>query len=166
MIQPRRSFPAIALLAALAGCAQDGVSPLWQEALVAPAGAPTALVAPGQYLNIIEEYVDAAGNGVMVAEYPAGAYSLPNGDFGSVASVTIKTVSPTVPTGATSSPCITSTIQRIETIAGWTSSVKKPGGCDKEIIVALDNRATGQRVVPVPLRARQDAHRQRDRPLS
>jgi hypothetical protein len=79
----------------------------------------------------------------MITEYAAGIYTQPDGVSGSVASVTVKTVVPA--TSGTSGTCITSTIVSVETTPGWRAEVKKPGGCDKEIVVALTNAATGQR---------------------
>ena len=129
-------------LATLAGCAADPTAP---AAAPAPAARPSLLLTAGEGMRILAEYVDAAGNRVMVAEYAAGTYVLADGTGGSVASVTIKTVIPPLVAGSTSAPCITSTIQKVETIAGWTYAIKKSGGCDKEIVVGLDNASTGQR---------------------
>ena len=61
----------------------------------------------------------------------------------SVASVTIKTVAPL---GVGSSTyCITSTIEKVETIPGWTYQIKKAGGCNAEIRVGLENPTTKQK---------------------
>ena len=79
----------------------------------------------------------------MVTEFAAGTYTLPDGTSASVGSVTVKTVVPG--TGPTSGSCITSTVVSTETTDGWTATVKKPGGCDKEIVVQFENAATGQK---------------------
>jgi hypothetical protein len=128
------------LAAALAACSGDIVAP--DSALRAPS-TPHALLASGEFSRTITDTTDAAGNHVMVTEYAAGIYTQPDGVSGSIGSVTIKTVIPA--TGDVSGSCITSTVVSTETTPGWTATVKKPGGCDKEIVVLFENAATGQK---------------------
>jgi hypothetical protein len=135
-----RHIPVLLLAALLAACTGDAVTP---DAGGRSPETPQLLLAPGESFRTIADSTDAAGNLVMVNEYAAGIYTQPDGVSGSVASVTVKTVVPA--TSGTSGTCITSTIVGIETTPGWTATVKKPGGCDKEIVVALANAATGQR---------------------
>jgi hypothetical protein len=137
---PIRRLSLLLLTAALAGCGQDA-GPTAPEAL-APAGASARMLAPGEGLRILEQYIDAAGNSVLIAEYGAGGFAADDPRIGPVATITIKTVAPPLVAGSTSAPCITSTIVKIEKLAGWTTTVKKPGGCDKEIVVDLENATT------------------------
>jgi hypothetical protein len=142
MRTPFRHVLTAACLAALAGCSADVAAP---DAVAPTASRPSLLLAAGEGVRIISDTTDAAGTTTMVGEYAAGVYTLPDGTGGSVASVTIKTVIPGLASGSSSEPCITSSIVTVETTSGWKSSVKKPGGCDKEIVVALENAATRQR---------------------
>ncbi|MEO8621695.1 MAG: hypothetical protein ABI625_11555 [bacterium] len=130
-------------LAILGACAQDMPTAPRSPSLAAPSS-PAALLGPDEAVRIISMVTDAFGNTVMVAEYAAGVYLDPTTPA-AVASVTIKTSIPSVSSGSTKTPCITSTIVSIETTAGWTSSVRKPGGCDKPIEVALDNLSLNQK---------------------
>jgi hypothetical protein len=139
-----RRLPAVLLLAALAACGQDASGPVAPEAQPAPGATPSFLLAPGEGVRTISDTTDAAGNQVVVAEYAAGVYYQPDGEMASVASVVIKTVIPTLPSGSSKEPCITSTVQAVETTPGWTSKIKKSGGCDEEIVVELSNRSTDQ----------------------
>jgi hypothetical protein len=135
---------AVASIAALAACQSDVVGP--SRPIVA-AESPSLLVAPGEGMRTIQDTVDAAGNTVMVVEYAAGTYvSADSPEGNSVASVTIRTVIPRISTGS-SGACITSTIEKVETIPGWTASIKKPGGCDKTIEVSLENTTARQKAV-------------------
>lgn len=135
-------FVPLALVAFLAACSQDTTAPR-TSSIAAPTSA-AALLNPGEGMNIISQESDAFGNFVMIAEYGAGVYQSDTTGF-LAGSVTIKTVVPQVSSGTTKMPCITSTIVRVDTQAGWTSSVKKPGGCDKEIQVQLENKSLKQR---------------------
>ena len=138
-----RHLAATATLAtALAACASDPVAP---AGALAPAATPAFLLADDESFRVISDTVDAAGNQIQIAELAAGALYLADGTYTSVASVTIKSVIPQVAAGSSSGPCITSTIQKVDTRAGWSYAIKKPGGCDKEIIVDLENRTTRQR---------------------
>jgi hypothetical protein len=106
------------------------------------------MLGPGEGIRTIQDTVDAAGNTIMIAEYPAGTYFPVDGsEGGSVASVTIRTFIPWSLNSGSSGTCITSTIQRVETTPGWTASIKKPGGCDKTIEVQLENKSTRQKAV-------------------
>ena len=62
-----------------------------------------------------------------------------------VASVTIKMIAPVGVSGIESSYCITSTIEKVEVTPGWRYQIKKPGGCNAEIRVGLENPATKQK---------------------
>jgi len=128
------------LAATLAACGRDAVAP--QLTGRSPVSAPSLLLAPGEFNRTIVDSTDSAGNHVTVTEWAAGIYTQSDGVTASVASVTVKTVVP--PTNGSGS-CITSTVVSTETTAGWTATVKKPGGCDKEIVVALENDTTNQK---------------------
>lgn len=134
-----------AVAASLAACGdRDVVAP--GPTGLTPAVAPHRLLAPGEWSRTVVDSSDAAGNHVMISEFAAGLYTQPDGVSASVGSVTVRTYIPAAGAGA-SGYCITSTIVGVETTAGWTASIKKPGGCDKEIAVELSNRATGQKAV-------------------
>jgi hypothetical protein len=134
-----RSLLALVAVAALSACAGDAVSP---AAAPAPR-APSLLLGADEGMRVLSDSTDAYGNTIMVAEYAAGVYATPG--TAPVASVTIRTFIPALSSGSSSEPCITSTIDKIETTTGWTASVKKPGGCDKEIVVGLENRSRNQK---------------------
>ena len=134
-----RTIPVLFLAAALAACSGDVVAPTGSaESPVAPA----ALLGPNEFSRPIVDSTDAGGNLVSVTEFAAGVYTDPTGVSGSVASVTIRTVTPANPS---SGSCITSTVLSTETTSGWKATVKKSGGCDKEIVVALENSSTRQK---------------------
>lgn len=133
----------LALALFLGACSPDANGPAAPSAALL-AATPSALVAPNENMAILSDTTDAAGNHVMIAEYAAGTYFPDDTTGKSVASVTIKTVVPGVASGSSSMPCITSTVLKTETTPGWTASVKKPGGCDKEIVVLLSNKSTKQ----------------------
>jgi hypothetical protein len=135
-------FIPLALAALLAACSQDTTAP--SSSSIAAPSAAAALLGPGEGLRIISEETDAFGNTTMIAEYAAGVYQSDTTGF-MAGSVTIKTVIPQSSAGSSKSPCITSSIVRVETQTGWTSSVKKPGGCDKPIEVQLENKSLKQR---------------------
>ena len=132
----------LALAALLAACA-DTTAPAPAPALHS-SDRPTALLAAGEGVRIITDSTDARGNTTMIAEYAAGVY-LDQPDAPAIGSVVIKTVIPAIVSGSTKTPCITSTIVRTETVEGWTASVKKPGGCDKDIQVQFENASLKQR---------------------
>ena len=138
---PRRSLAGLAGLAVLAACGRDPVAP--HAAALAPASAPAFLLAPGEWSRTLVDSTDAQGTHVFVTEYAAGVYADPT--RAPAASVTIRTVIPATAGGPKSKACITSTIDHLDTQLGWAATVKKPGGCDKEIGVALANAATGER---------------------
>ena len=144
---PRHLLSATALVL-LAACQRDVVAPVATgpaAVALAPSATPAHLLTTDEYIRILVDSTDARGNHVMVAEYPAGIETLADGSSRYVASIVVRSFMPAAPSGSSSGACITSTIDRMETLAGWTTSVKKPGGCDKEIVVALENRTTGQR---------------------
>ena len=128
------------LAATLAACSRDTVAP--ELAARAPLVAPSLLLAPGEFNRTLVDSTDSAGNHITIAEWAAGIYTQPDGVTGSVASVTVKTVVP--PTNGSGS-CITSTVISIDTTPGWRATVRKPGGCDKEIVVGLENDTTNQK---------------------
>jgi hypothetical protein len=138
MRTPLRVLLGLVLAGSLAACSADAVGPT--EAAAPATLKPSFLLAPGEGLKILADYVDAAGNHVMIAEY--GAAAPPDGDY--LASVTIKTVIPA--SGPISGACITSTIQKVDVTPGLSFSIKKPGGCDKEIAVSFRTR-TGERAL-------------------
>ena len=142
-----RRLAFFAALTTLAACAAEPLAPAANDQAGSVAAlTPSFLLSPEESQRTIADSTDAPGNHVMVVEYAAGTYTLADGTGGSVASVTIKTVIPFSPLGTSSSgACITSTVQAVDATPGWTASVKKPGGCDREIVVSLENRATGQR---------------------
>jgi hypothetical protein len=131
----------LAAVASLAACGRDVTSPDAARSLVP--SAPAALLGVNEWTRTISDSTDAFGNLTTVGEYAAGTYTLPNGDVASVGSVTIRTVMPFTVTSSKS--CITSTIVSVETTAGWTSSVKKSGGCNQEIAVQFENKSTKKR---------------------
>ena len=135
-----RTAVVVFLAATAAACGRDAVAP--ELAQRAPIVGPSLLLAPGEFNSTIIDSTDAAGNHVTVTEWAAGTYTQPDGVSASVASVTVKTVVP--PTNGSGS-CITSTVVSTDTTPGWTATIKKPGGCDKEIVVALENDATNQK---------------------
>lgn len=109
----------------------------------APAATTTASVAPvhliaagdGAWHTLREYYVGTA----YVTELELGAALLGEEYQGSVF---IKLSVPQV-TGTTTSssmPCITSTVMKTEVRAGWTASIKKPGGCDKSIEIDFTSK--------------------------
>jgi len=138
-----RSLAALALAASLAACGRDAVGPDGRAA--SPASTARLLLGTDESMRTVADSTDAAGNIIMVTEYAAGIYDLPDGHSGSVASVTVRTLIPGASSGGSSGTCITSTIERVETVAGWSYTVKKPGGCDREISVEFANRSTGKR---------------------
>ncbi|GMU03522.1 hypothetical protein KH5H1_76440 [Corallococcus caeni] len=131
--------PLLVSLSLLAGCGEGA------DVSEAPeVGTRTAaLLGPGEFSREISSTTDAAGNQTFVTEYAAGNYTLPDGQSGSVASVTIKTFIPA--TGGTSGSCITSTIEKLEAVPGWTTTVNRAGGCDREIRVEVSNPTTRQK---------------------
>jgi hypothetical protein len=135
-----RHLPVLLLAAALAACTGDAVAPDTGGRVPVT---PHFLLGPGEFSRTVVDSTDAAGNHVMITEFAAGTYTQADGVTASVASVTIKTVIPA--TSPASGTCITSTIESIETTPGWTATVKKQGGCDKEIVVGLENATTGQK---------------------
>jgi len=138
-------------LVALAACGTDATAPA--DARSAEVRRPSFLLANNESYRELSYTTDAAGNTTIVAELAAGAIYLADGTYTSVASVTVKSVIPAwnpepLPAGTDPSsvaPCITSTVQKTETTAGWRANVKKSGGCDREIVVELENRSTRQK---------------------
>ena len=133
---------ALCAVLVLGACQSESVSA--PSARVGPS-APSALLAPGEATRTLQDTTDAADNHILVVEYAAGVFIGPDGLNGSVASVIIKTVIPGTASGSSSDVCITSTIQGVETTSGWTSTIKKSGGCNKEIAVRFENGTTQQR---------------------
>lgn len=139
MRHPLHRSALAAALVLLAACAGDATT---APRLAPPSAAPARLLGPDESMRTITDTTDARGVHTMVAEYAAGVLTAADGSSSTVGSVTIRTV---IPASNASGSCITSSIVAVETIDGWSSSVKKPGGCDKEIVVALENRASGQK---------------------
>lgn len=132
-----RATAIAAVLVVGVACARDPLAPA-----TSAASTPAFLLGPGEYFVVRSDTVDAAGNETTVAEYAAGTYADPA--RAPAGSVTIRTVLP-ASAGGSSKSCITSTVVRTETRPGWTATVKKAGGCDKEIGVELANAATRER---------------------
>jgi hypothetical protein len=130
---------AIAAAALLAACSADPVSP---DGVLSTA--PSTLLAPKEGVRLVSDSVDDRGNTILVQEFGMGYYTLPNGDGASVASVTIRSSIPVWPEGATyfSPPCITHSIVATETTPGSTISIKKSGGCDKDVVILIEQKAT------------------------
>lgn len=127
-------------LAVLLVACSDATSPATASSL-RPTDAPAALLGRDEGVRIITDSVDVHGTTILVAEYAAGVYE--NDPVSPpIGSVVIQTIIPLIAPGSSKTPCITSTIVRTETVTGWTASVKKPGGCDKEIQVQFENKAT------------------------
>jgi hypothetical protein len=126
-------------LAFLAACSGDPVSPTADVAL----RTPSSLIAPNEFTRIVSDSVDAYGNTILVQEFGMGFYTLPNGDGASVASVTIRSSIPGSPGAAgTSGACITHSIVQTETTPGNTLTVKKAGGCDRDVVILIEQKAT------------------------
>jgi hypothetical protein len=131
----------LALLASLAACSTgDPVSP----ARTSPAAVPSLLLSDG--VTTYSDSTDASGNTILVQEIAAAVDTRQigaNGEYASYGSVTIKSVIPRVPEGATytSMPCITHSIEKVETVPGWTYSIKKPGGCDRDVLVSFESKS-------------------------
>lgn len=129
----------ISAIALVAACSGDPVGPAADAALPTPA----SLIAPNEFMRIVSDSVDAYGNTILVQEFGMGFYTLPNGDGASVASVTIRSSIPGSPGAVgTSGACITHSIVRTETTPGNTLSVKKAGGCDRDIVILIEQQAT------------------------
>jgi len=148
MITATRSFAklsAVAGLVALAACQADATAPTASQKAFTPAHS-SALLEPGEGIKTILDTTDAFGNTTFIAEYPAGV-TLPTGDEPqiSVASVTIRTFIPGSSSSSTKDVCITSTIDHVDVSTGWAYSVKKSGGCNKQIEVQLQNASTKQK---------------------
>lgn len=135
-------FAPLALAAFFVACA-DATAPTSSTSL-RPSDRPAALLGADEGVRIISDSTDASGTMTMIGEYAAGI-RLDEPTTPPIGSVVIKTVIPSLTGGSSKTPCITSTIVRTETVAGWTASVKKPGGCDKEIQVRFENKSSGER---------------------
>lgn len=131
------------VLAALIAACADSTAPVPGSSL-RPNDTPSALLGSDEGVRIITDSVDARGNTIMIAEYAAGV-SQNDPTAAPIGSVVIQTLIPFVASGSSKTPCITSTIVRTETVAGWTASVKKAGGCDKDIQVQFENKELKQR---------------------
>ena len=70
-----------------------------------------------------------------------GSYTDANGDFATVASVTIRTFIPNT-SPAESGYCLTHSIVGTEAIPGITLTIKKSGGCNKDIEILIEQPAT------------------------
>jgi hypothetical protein len=132
------SLTPLLLAAVFAACA-DATSPAPISSL-RPTSTPSALLGANEGVRLISDSVDAQGTSITVAEYPAGIL-LNDSVTPPIGSVVIQTIIPAITAGTSKTPCITRTIVRTETVVGWTASVKKAGGCDKEIEVQFENRA-------------------------
>jgi hypothetical protein len=86
--------------------------------------------------RILADYYSGVNH---IMEFEVGA-ALLNREF--QGSVYIRVSVPPIPVPVPPTiPCITSSIMQTETRPGWTATVKKAGGCDKDIIVDFSNAA-------------------------
>ncbi len=124
-------------LVVLGACSADSPS--------APASPATLVTGPSRLFEvdsgsfrILADYMQG-NNHIM--EFELGAALLNQKEY--QGSVYIRVSVPPVPaaTASSSLPCITSSIMRTEVRPGWTATVKKPGGCDKDIVVDFSNAA-------------------------
>jgi hypothetical protein len=125
--------------AALAGCTTDPISPTAARPVRA-----SALLGPNEGVRVLTDSVDANGNTTLVQEFGMGVYTLPNGDGGTVASVIIRTFIPNV-SPTSSSYCLTHSIVSTEAIEGIKLTIKKSGGCNKDIEILIEQPATKQK---------------------
>jgi len=134
----RRLISSLVLVAAaaLAGCSTDPISPT-----AARPDRPSTLLGPNEGVRVLTDSVDASGNTILVQEFGMGSYTDENGDGATVASVVIRTFIPNVPPTA-SSYCLTHSIVRTEAIPGITLTIKKSGGCNKDIEILIEQPAT------------------------
>lgn len=135
---------ALAGLVALAAC-QDATAPTARQKAFSPAHS-SALLAPGEFSREVLDSTDANGNTIMIEEYAAGV-TLGTGDelSTSIGSVTIRTFIPNTSSSSSKGVCITSTIDHVEAVTGWSYSIKKSGGCNKTIEVLFENGSTRQK---------------------
>src|SRR5689334_13556816 len=96
---------AFASVAILAACSSDVTSP---TSNTISSITPSALLSPDEGVRLISDSVDANGNTILVQEFGMGAYTLPTGEYGTVASVTIKSILPGTVTS--SKTCLTHSI--------------------------------------------------------
>jgi len=147
MIAVTRSFAktcALIGLVVMAAC-QDATSPTAGQKSFSSAHS-VSLLAPGEFSREVLDSTDANGNTIMIEEYAAGV-TLGTGDqlSTSIGSVTIRTFIPATSSSSSKGVCITSTIDHVEAIPGWTYSIKKTGGCNKTIEVLFENASTSQK---------------------
>ena len=86
--------------------------------------------------------MDANGNTILVQEFGIGAYTLPTGEYATVASVTIQSILPGS-SSVTSKTCLTHSILRTETTPGNTLTIKNSAGSNKDIEILVEQPATG-----------------------
>lgn len=136
-----RRLTAVPFLASLslvlAGCsASDVASPVVPGPALAT---PSALVS-ADGVGFFSDSTDAAGNVILTQEFAAGGYENGDGTYGSVASVTVRTVIHAYVPSATSQ-CVSSTIVATDALPGVALSVKKAGGgCNKDIEVLVEQK--------------------------
>lgn len=127
-----RSLAALPLAFALAACSTDVT-------------APTVRQMPNEVNRL---FAVGEGSYRLLADYFVGPNHVLDQELGAAllngqeyqGSVYIRVSIPPVVPGPTSSlPCITSSIFGIETRPGWTATVKKAGGCGRDIEVQFSN---------------------------
>jgi hypothetical protein len=131
-----RLLAPVLAIALLSACAAE--SPLAPSSRAAMVGEPSRLfeVDSGSF-RILADYYSGANH---IMEFELGAALLNQQEY--QGSVYIRVSIPPVPVPApTSMPCITSSILKTEVRPGWKATVKKSGGCDKDIVVDFTNAA-------------------------
>jgi hypothetical protein len=137
MYQFRNARPRLLACATVLLMACGGELPTAPTTTTTASVAPTNLIAAGDGAwHTLREYFVGT---TYVTELELGAALLGEEYQGSVF---IKLSVPQVTGTPTSStmPCITSTVMKTEVRAGWTASIKKPGGCDKSIEVDFTSK--------------------------
>ena len=129
-----RFIKTVALFSAvvLAACSGDVTSP---TSTSSNALAPRAILDPNEGIRIITDSVDASGNTILVQEFPMGIVTQADGTASAVASVTIKSV--ISGTASSSKACITSSIVATDALPDVSLSIKKSGGCNKDIEILI-----------------------------
>jgi hypothetical protein len=132
---------ALASVAVLAACSGDVTSPTSNIRSITP----SALLSPDEGVRIISDSVDASGNTILVQEFGMGSYTLPTGEYGTVASVTIKSILPGTVTS--SKTCLTHSIVATDAMPDVRLSIRKSGGCNKDIEILIEQTSTGKKAI-------------------
>lgn len=87
--------------------------------------------------RILADYYSGANH---IMEFELGAALLNGREYQGSAYIRVSV--PPIPTPIPSSmPCITSTLLKTEVRPGWKATVRKAGGCDKDIVIDFANNA-------------------------